>query len=174
MKKSTILMLVVIYIVAFFVVGLLGVSIRSHYQVNYVEELLVKPLEETQEILQEDVENGGHSVEEIKNEEDVDHIRYNRKYTYRTVYQADLVLKFKIQVMPENSTYNKFETEYTEKPNIFTVDVNDDSTVYIHVKKKGVINIKFLSTDANRTESDLYITVFKEGTVLKGDSIYTD
>lgn len=169
MKKSTILMLVVIYIVAFFVVGLLGVSIRSHYQVNYVEQLLIKPLEETEKILQEDVENGGHSVEEIKNEEDVDHVRYNRIYTYRTVYQADLVLKFKVQVMPENSTYNQFETAYTQKASLFTVDVNDDSTVYIHVKKRGVINIKFLSTDANRTESDLTIYVFKEGTVLKGE-----
>ena len=47
MKKSTILMLIVIYVVAFLVVGFFGVSISGHYNVNYVTEILITPLEGT-------------------------------------------------------------------------------------------------------------------------------
>ena len=166
MKKSTILMLVVIYVVAFFVVGLFGVSLRAHYKVNYVSEIIVKPLETTEVV--EHTGAGGHEVEEILNEEDPEHARYNRTYRYAAAYTPGLVLGFRVQVKPDNSTYDKFETLYTEKPNTYTIETKENSNdVYIHMLKKGTVILRFQSTDANRTETVLQVTVFKEGTVLK-------
>ena len=165
MKKSTILMLLIIYVVAFFVVGLLGVSVSAHYHVNYVTEIIVEPLKETHVI--EYTQAGGHSREEIVSDHDKSHARYNRKYNYCTTFEPGLILGFRVQVKPDNSTYDKYETIYTEKPNTFTLEQSGDSTIYIHMLKKGTFTLRFQSTDGNRTETELKVTVFKEGTVLE-------
>ena len=159
MKKSTILMILVIYVVAFLVVGFLGVSISGHYNVNYVAEILITPLEGT--VLNEHVENGGHTVEPIINEQDPDHARYNRVYRYETDFEPGLILGFRVQVKPDNSTYSNYMLSYTEKPNSYEVeDKKDESKVYIHIYKAKSYTLTFQSTDGNRTTTKLIVTLF--------------
>ena len=157
-------MLVIIYILAFFIVGLFGITVQAHYHVNYVTEITVEPLKDTPIV--EYKLAGGHTREELVNEQDPDHDRYNRVYRYCAAYEPGLILGFRIQVQPENSTYGKFETIYTEKPTVFELERKDESTIYLHIHKKGSINLIFQSTDGNRTETQVQITVFKEGTNL--------
>lgn len=156
MKKSTILLLIVIYIAAFFIVGLVGISIRSNYKVSYVSEILLTTLE-GQKI--EEMEPG-HIRKEIKNPEDPDHIRYENQYNYQTDYEDNIIVKFKVQVKPDNTTYSTFETIYQES-DLYKVTVNTDNTVYIAVYSPYTnIDVTFQSSDGNRLQTNLRLMVF--------------
>ncbi len=156
MKKSTILVLLLIYIVSFFVVGLIGVSIRSNYQVSYVSEILITPLEG--QVINE--MEPGHTTKEISNPEDPDHIRYEHSYNYETDYEPNLIVKFKVQVKPDNTTYNTFETIYS-KSSLYLITVNEDNTVFIAVYDSYTnIELTFQSSDGNRLQTTLRLMVF--------------
>ena len=125
MKKSTILILVVVYVIAFFIVGLMGMQIRSHYEVNYVNEIKVVPFEESGL-----VERSPTKTETYGKEDDPEHLRIVHEYNYRVDYHAGLVLKFNIQVIPDNTTFRDFKFTYPENsPCKFTK--NEDSTIFV-------------------------------------------
>ena len=125
MKKSTILFLVVVYVVAFFIVGFLGIQLRSHYQVNYVNEIKVVPFEESGL-----VERSPVQTETFGTNDDPEHLRIVHEYNYKVKHTEGLILKFNIQVIPDNTTYREFKLSYPENSKcVFTK--NEDSTLFI-------------------------------------------
>ena len=93
MKKSTILLLVVVYIMSFFIIGLLGNSVRSYNPVYEPESIeLVEPDEKTT----------------LANEDgpltDPDGNVWDYWFVYHG-YTAGSVVRIKANVKPDNSTY---------------------------------------------------------------------
>ena len=132
MKKSTILILVVVYVIAFFIVGLMGMQLRAHYEVNYVNEIRITPFEESGL-----VERAPVTTEKYGKEDDPEHLRIVHEYSYKVKYTSGLVLKFNVEVIPDNSTYRDFKFSYPENsPCTFTK--NEDSTIFVtEIKKYG-------------------------------------
>ena len=155
MKKSTILFLIVVYIAAFFVVGLIGISLRSHYEINYVTEILVEKMDN-----QPNLELAKSEREEIVSKDDPDHARYNNSYVYDVDYVKDLVLKFKVTVKPDNSTYSTFTIDNLPKETIAKVEKNEDSTIYVHVYKALTFSFQITSTDGNNLISKVQINAW--------------
>lgn len=152
MKKSTILVILAVYIIAFFVVGLLGISIRSNYSVNYVNEIQVTEVEN-----QPYLTLTNHEREEKKEIEEED-TKYYNTYTYRVAYQENIIAKFKVRLLPDNTSYTKFNVYYTESAR-YSVDVLDNEFVYVtFLKSKTTASIMLESTDGNKTYSTLNIT----------------
>ena len=141
MKKSTILILVVVYVLAFFVVGLMGMQIRAHYQVNYVNEIKVTPFEESGL-----VESSPVQTETFGSQDDPEHLRIVHEYNYKVKYVEGLIIKFHIEIVPDNSTLKEFKLSYPENsPCVFTH--NEDSTVFVSdIVKYGSFKTEFLFT----------------------------
>lgn len=158
MKKSTILFLVVIYIAAFFVVGLIGISIRSHYQMNYVSEITVEKMSNNSSLVLN--ESDGYIREEIVNEDDPDHARYNNNYHFDVDFEPNLVLQFKVVVKPDDSTYSDFVVSSSSKETIGKVEKNDDSTVYVYIYKAKDFNFQIVSTDGNKVTTKVAISAW--------------
>ena len=92
MKKSTILLLVVVYILSFFIIGLLGNSIRSYNPTIDVTSIeLVEP------------DNKTTRKEDVKDTEGNPIADYY--FIYRNYSSLDKV-RIKAIVKPDNSTYN--------------------------------------------------------------------
>lgn len=163
MKKSTILLLVIVYIVAFFVVGLRGMELRSHYHVSYINEIQVIPFEEIGMTLSQDIRTD-------LNEEETDETRkrFTHEYKYRVNYADDLVLKFDVKILPSNTTINEFQfymDEAYRKMSTPTID-NSDKTIFLSNIDKPILSkseIKFTVSDSqmNGVTSTVSITIKK-------------
>ena len=163
MKKSTILMLVIVYVVAFFLVGLLGMELKSHYQVSYLNEIQVVPFEEIGMTLVED-----KRVDLNENEEKESFKRFTHDYKFRINYTTDLVLKFDIKLMPSNTTVNEFQFYMDDQYRNLCNPVVDqgDKTVFIQNIKKPLLSkseIRFTVSDSqmNGVISTVSITIKK-------------
>lgn len=97
MKKSTILALVIVYIVSFLVVGILGIAIRGYDPIVYVSDIVVT-----------DPDNGAYMTQGTASE--------GYDYWYRSVIHEDHVsLRIKATAVPENATYTNLDFEVEEK-----------------------------------------------------------
>jgi len=152
MKKSTILIILAVYLIAFFVVGLLGISIRSNYNVNYVSEIEVAALDGQSFLTQTE-----HTREEHK-ELKVEDTKYFNYYTYKVAYEPNIIAKFKVKVLPDNTTFTKF-TYSVEQSTRYTVEVHDNEFLYItFLKGRTTVLITLESMDGNKTQSKINIT----------------
>lgn len=92
MKKSTILLLVVVYIVSFFVIGLLGQAIRGYNEQVYPTSIVLedpdKKTEMTTDIIDEDT---GEKL-------------FDYNFVYHN-YTAGTIFKIKATVQPDNCTW---------------------------------------------------------------------
>ena len=86
MKKSTIFLIILVYIVSFVIVGLFGIQARGYNEIIYVESITLRAVDE--ELVQS---------------------RYkgDQNYTFVTYYEDNLVVKFKAEVLPANATNKK-------------------------------------------------------------------
>lgn len=160
MKKSTILMLVVIYIVAFFVVGLMGIQLRSHYHVEYLNEIQVTPFEESQLVLKDFKQvqiNEGQDVGEEKKR-----LQNTYEYETTTTYSADMVLKFYVKLIPENTTIDEFKLDY-ESSGMYEIVQNQDKTLFVQNIKKlpktKATTVKFTVQDQQKHNIKTEVTV---------------
>ena len=113
MKKSTILALVIVYIVSFLVVGLLGIAIRGYDPIIYVNDIEVS-----------DPDNGAYMKKGTPSE------GYDYWYT-SVIHEDHISLRIKAKVMPENTTY----------PNLdFEVEMNENYTFTTEEGIYGVVN----------------------------------
>lgn len=118
MKKSTILALVIVYIVSFLVVGLLGIAIRGYDPIIYVDDIVVS-----------DPDNGAYMKKGDPGE--------GYDYWYKSIIHEDHVsLRIKATVLPENTTY----------PNLdFEVEENSYYTFTTEEGKYGIVNFHDLN-----------------------------
>lgn len=163
MKKSTILMLIVFYIIAFFVVGLKGMELRSHYQVSYINEILVEPFEEIGMTLTEDIRTDLNEEEEKESLK-----RYTHDYKYRINYTEGMVIKFDVKLVPSNTSISEFQfymDEQYQKICTPTID-NSDKTIFLSNISKPILSkteIKFTVSDSqmNGVTSNVSVTIKK-------------
>lgn len=163
MKKSTILLLIAFYIIAFFVVGLKGMELRSHYQVSYINEILVEPFEEIGMTLTEDVRTDLNEEEEKESLK-----RYTHDYKYRINYTDGMVMKFDVKLVPSNTSISEFQffmDEQYQKMCTYTID-SSDKTIFISNISKPILSkseIKFTVSDSqmNGVISTVSVTIKK-------------
>ena len=166
MKKSTILLLVVFYIAAFFVVGLLGMQIRSHYQVSYVNEFIIKPMEDMKS-LNLKIDDKQTKTETFGDAEtDPTHVRTVHEYVYKPIkYREGLTLKFEVEFNPQNTSLSDYVLHWKDTTTLYKVTKDDiDKTIFVtDIQKPGRLatNIEFTIEDlqANGVKSSVKIIV---------------
>lgn len=159
MKKSTILLLVVVYVIAFFLVGLLGMQLRSHYSVSYLNEIKVVPWEETNLTLVTSNE------EKFGDETDEKHVRIVHDDTYKVKYVDGLVLKFNVVLVPANTSIDDYKLSFEESTAYNIVKNDVDKTIFVdEIKKVGRfgVNIQFTVEDnhMNGVKSTVTVIVY--------------
>lgn len=152
MKKSTIFLVILVYIVAFFAVGLFGIAIRSNYEMNYVNEILVEMMDEQPTL----VEKSHERVEKTQNITDDAYRRYENSYSYTIDYEQGVVAKFRVKVLPTNSTYSNFSIIYEDSETIKYEKV-DETLVYVTFLKKRTASFTLESSDGNKTQTKVSI-----------------
>ena len=149
MKKSTILIVALIYIVSFIVVGFFGVAIRGYDKVNYVDYIELKVPEQGVEY--KDLTN--YEVEPL-------HREYDYQMKFVNVEGDGMLFILQAQVYPTNSTYKKIDLNYEQKDSFFTLEIQNDYYIHVHIKKKANIKFKVQSTDGKKLEVPVDILAY--------------
>jgi len=143
MKKSTILLLVVVYIVSFFVIGLLGHSIRNYNPEIYPESIEVM-----------DPDNKTTMSRDVK-DETTGELLYHYYFVYRNYKYGDSV-RIKAIVKPDKCTY----------PNVDFLKENSDTSFKIETHETNPnIEQNFALISLNDMPEDGEIAVTKRFTV---------
>ena len=128
MKKSTIFLILLVYIASFVIVGLFGIQVRAHNEIVYVENISLTPI----------------------NQEALVNYKYdetNKKYTFIAYYEDGLVIQLKANVTPanQNPVIRDFWLEYDSE--IAEITVVDSVFININVKEDGALDFSVVSTD---------------------------
>ena len=138
MKKSTILMVVIVYVIAFFLVGLLGRQVRSYFRVDYLNEIKVSefllPSEEPKLKMRSFKQTALNEEQEVSE----DRKRFQNYYEFETIvsYNENMVLKFNVDLVPDNTTqvdYKIWEAETTK----YHVEKQPDGKIFVTDIKKS-------------------------------------
>ena len=112
MKKSTILLLVVVYIVSFFVIGLLGHSIRNYDPEIYPESI---------EIIDPDNRT---TVSKDTTDPDTGELLYNYYFVYKNYKSGDSV-RIRANIKPDNCTYPDVKFTKDASDTSFKIETNE-------------------------------------------------
>lgn len=135
MKKSTILLLVIVYIVSFFVIGLLGQSIKNYNPVIDPESVLVV-----------DPDNKTEASTNIY-DEDTGKLLYHYYFVYHNYKKGDSV-RIKATVKPDNCSY----------PDVIIYKDKTDETFSIETKETNSnIEQNFALITLNETLSEAQV-----------------
>ena len=129
MKKSTIFLLILVYIASFIIVGLFGIQTRAHNEIIYVDSITLKAVDE---------DNVQSKYNETKN-----------LYTFVTYYEENLIVKLKAEVLPANATNAAVKVNVST--DLATFEIVEDVFINITIKEGGYGTIEFdvVSTDGN-------------------------
>ena len=141
MKKSTIFLILLVYIASFIIVGLFGIQVRAHNEIIYVENISLTAVN------QEALVNSRYDEEE-------------KKYKFIAYYEEGLVIQLKANVTPANATNNAVKASYDSE--IAEITIVDSVFININVKDSGALEFSIVSTDGldltvNATLYILYI-----------------
>lgn len=125
MKKSTIFLLILVYIVSFIIVGLFGIQTRAYDELIYVEGINLKAV------------NSENVTEKYDTEE--------KMYKFFAYYEEGLVIQLKAEVLPANTTYT--EVKVNVDTDLATFEVIEKVFINITVLEAGPIEFDVLSTD---------------------------
>lgn len=155
MKKSTILLLAVVYILSFIVISLLGHSIRNYNPVVEPESIeLIDPNEKTRRSVA--VEDPDHPGE----------ILYDYNFVYEN-FENNNTLRLRAIVKPDNCTYPKVSFVKDETNTTFNIDTHETKPETI---EEGFAEIT-LNVDLNITNPILsatfIVTSTNPGTKIK-------
>ena len=139
MKKSTILLLVIVYIASFLVVGFLGQAIKGYNPVYYPEAI---------ELLEPD--GIAYSITKDVVDSKTGEITYNYYYVVRP-YKEGMSFRLKSIVKPDNCTYpdvRYFKDESDTSFNLETTDTNSSieknyAVITLNETPAPVITAKF-------------------------------
>ena len=115
MKKSTVLLLVVVYVLSFLIIGLLGQAVRAYNPTIYPESItLVEP------------DNIAEVHKDVK-DHDTGEIMYDYYFIIRT-YKEGMSVRIKAEVKPDNSSFPNvdfFKDGSDETYNLNTHQIDD-------------------------------------------------
>lgn len=126
MKKSTIFLILLVYVASFIIVGLFGIQVRAHNEIVYVDSISLSPV----------------------NSEAFVNYRYDeaeKKYKFIAYYEDDLVIQLKANVSPANATNGAVKVSYDSV--IADIEVSESVFITINVKDGGAIDFSVVSTD---------------------------
>lgn len=112
MKKSTILLLALVYIVSFFVIGLLGHSIRNYNPEVYPESIEIIDPDNRTEMSKDTVDP------------DTGELLYNYYFVYKNYKSGDSV-RIKANIKPDNCTYPDIKFTKDESDTSFKIDTHE-------------------------------------------------
>lgn len=134
MKKSVVLTIGVIYVLAIVVVGFIGMKMKVYNQHIYVESITC---------ISEGYKEYDQSHPEKKNGID-GYIKVD--------YEEGSAVLLKCVIHPENATDQDLEYNYDSSSTIFVVEKQSDGTAYVRFLKPGTARITIKSTDGtNKT-----------------------
>ena len=127
MKKSTIFLIILVYIVSFIIVGLFGIQTRAYDEIIDVDSISLKVV-------------SGAVVSENYDEK-------NNLYKMMAYYDDNLVIQLKAEVLPANAT-NK-AVKISQDTELATFEVVESVFINITVNEGGYGAIEFdvVSTD---------------------------
>ena len=111
MKKSTILLLVVVYILSFFIIGLLGHSIRNYNPEIYPESLTISEPDKRTEMSKDVVD------------EETNELLYHYYFVYKN-YKSGESVRIKADVKPDNTNWPTAEYKKDESDTSFKIETN--------------------------------------------------
>lgn len=166
MKKSTILMLIVIYIVAFFVVGLMGIKLRNHYSVSYLNQIQIEAFEESkvEKVKYETVQiNEGQEISDEKKR-----IQSTYEFKTTTAHTADMVLKFRVVLIPENTTFSDYKLNVPDTKNMYSVKKGGDGTIFVEniqvIGRRTPVKFSLEDLQNHGIKTDVTVFVYKNPT----------
>ena len=153
MKKSTIFVVLLVYLVSFFIVGFLGIGIKSAFSVTYVSEITITELPDQPTLTL----NAHERAENLTAEGE--HNTFTNDYKYSFTYVKNTTLKFRVNVLPIESTHKEFTfINLLESPYV-TYDVKqDESLVFVTFLKRRAASFTIQSTDGDKTETTISIS----------------
>lgn len=129
MKKSVILTIGVIYVIAIVVVGFIGLKMQVYNQQKYVEKITC-------------ISEGYHKYPDGHPKKKAGFDGY-----IQPDYQEGLKVEIKCQITPDNATEKRLNYIYDESQKIYKLKINEDGTATIEFLKTGVATITIKSTD---------------------------
>lgn len=150
MKKSTILMLVIVYIVSFFLIGLLGQAVRAYDPVVYPTSIeLVEP------------DNIATVKKDVRDPEDNDKVLYDY-YFIVNPYHDGMSITIKATVKPDNTSF----------PNVnFIRDASNTTFNLLTSGDDSTIETNFAVITLNETPSPVLTALFTVSTQTPGTAI---
>ena len=146
MKKSTILLLVIVYVLSFLIIGLLGQAVRAYDPVIYPESMEVVEVDNIATV-QRDVIFG------------------TKKYDYYFVvrnYKDGTAVRLKAVVKPDNTSY----------PNVDFIKDKTDTSYNLDTKENdATIEKNFAVITLNETPDPVLTTNFMVSTTTPGNKI---
>lgn len=141
MKKSTFLIVALVYIVSFIIVGLFGASIKGYDPIIYVESISLTVPQQATAI-----------TDKTSSQDEYD-------YYYAAKYKEGMIITLKAEVKPDNTTYPEVDVSYDETQTVYTVSVVDNVFIYVSFAKKGTATFVVESTDGMKLQTSVKILV---------------
>ncbi len=146
MKKSVIITIMVIYILAIVVVGFIGIRLKVYNEQKYVEKI---------ECISDGYKNYDSTTTTGASKIEAGYVGY-----IRADYQTGLKVEIKCRITPDNATNKKLEYIVDDKPSIYQLTTNSDGTATIEFFKGGVATVIIRATDSKQTQIKIEISAF--------------
>ena len=140
MKKSTILLVLLTYIISFFLVGIFGIAIRGFKKDVYVERINIICPEQ------------GLTIEDLtdKTQDPI------TEYKFRTQFKdGGITVLLKGEVVPEDATEKDFSVEYDSNQTVYTIEIVDIYYIQLHFNEKGTAKFSVVSNDGTNVRSSV-------------------
>lgn len=141
MKKSTIFLVAVVYIVSFIIVGFFGISIKGYFEDIYVEEIRITCPEQ------------GVTIRDATDYDDVDEAGHVRSYDFRTFFENKegngMEILLKAEVYPLNTSFKNVDVVYDEDQSSYKPRV-EGSYIHVEIYKSSVSSFAVQSTDGKK------------------------
>ncbi len=149
MKKSVILLIAVIYILAIVIVGFIGLRMKVYNPVIYVDKITCVS-KNFKEYTLEQLENNPNLKDEVENDHLVGYIEEK--------FVEGLEVEIRCEISPENAT-DKGLTYSTNVSDKYELIVNKDGTCKIKFYKNAFATVTVESNDNNKSKSRIKIRV---------------
>lgn len=148
MKKSVILVIAVIYVLAIVVVGFIGIRMKIYNANVYVEK----------------IECVSDNYRKCNENDDF----YQKGYDgyISVIYEENLKVLIKCNIYPENASEKKLEYIYDKSSTTYTLTCNDDGTANVEFFKGGSATIIVKSTDNVGTSIKILINAVDLGGIV--------
>lgn len=146
MKKSVILIICVIYVLAIVIVGFLGLALKVGNEKIPVEEIICI------------------NEEYIPNNDKVDDNDYDG--TIVVNYKVGLIINLNCEVRPDNADMKRLEYIGDEDSSIYTIEMQNDGSANIIFHKGGIAFIIVQATDNEKKTLKIKINAFDINSII--------